>query len=217
MRFLKTKVFSKMALRPHHHSESSEEEREPEVERVEQPTPIKPIEAEIIDNPLPKIIEPPKKPESSETIVDVKKSSISLTSESQSQAVMHDNTKNIVKNYGKAMCSFAASHLAVEYLQPLALQEKIRVDRFKEYYRCKKELLGSIESFRNLYIEDDSDQEEVKAFKRVFKQISIIFINYFSVNWIFNGKLTQKQAHLKYRYKMLRRIKNPELFTYLKA
>lgn len=207
MRFLKNKVISKMALMPPQHESSEEEDIVETKVKVEEPQKL----------PMP---EPPKKKESWKdplsNYLNSRSSVFTLNSESQ-EATTNSNTKNIVKNYGKAMCSFAASNLSLPYLEIIVKSENIKLDRFKEYFRCKKELVGSIESFRNLYIEDATDNEEIKAFKRIFQKISIIFIKNFSVNWIFNGKLTQKQAHLKYRYKMLRRIQNPEQFTYLKG
>jgi len=207
MRFLKNKVRSKMALMPPQHESSEEEDCVESKVKIEEPE-------------KPKVVQPAKIKESFKdplsNYLSSRSSVFTLNSETQ-EAVSNSNTKNIVKNYGKAMCSFAASNLSLPYLQLIAKSENIKLDRFKEYFRCKKELVGSIESFRNLYIEDSTDSEEIKAFKRIFQKISVIFIKDFSVNWIFNGKLTQKQAHLKYRYKMLRRIQNPELFTYLKG
>jgi len=61
------------------------------------------------------------------------------------------------------------------------------------------------------------DSAEVAAYKRVFQGLSIIFVKFFSVNWIFSGKLFNKLAHLQCRLKILRRIKNPEHFTYFKG
>jgi len=231
MRFLKKKVFGKMAVMPPQHESSDEERFMPppviEVKPVIQakPAPIlKPATKAVNTQPAKKVTIKKEFLEQIHTSVMPMGSTMpmggsaqSMMADAQSLAGTNPNTKNIVKNYGKAMCSFAAADMSFQYLLPLAKRENIKTDRFREYFRCKKELVGSIESFRNLYIEDDTDNEEIKAFKRVFKEISMIFIKFFSVNWIFNGKLTQKQAHLKYRFKMLRRIKNPELFTYLKG
>jgi len=126
-------------------------------------------------------------------------------------------TKNIVKNYGKALCSFASSNLCVPYLESYIKNKDIDIDRFMHFFRCRKELIGNIESFKSLFIPSEEDNQEIQIFKKAFQEVSIIFIKYFSVNWIYHGKLTQKEAHLKYRFKMLRRIKNPENFTHLKS
>jgi hypothetical protein len=81
----------------------------------------------------------------------------------------------------------------------------------------KKTGLTNISNFRNLLKEYPEDGEHENALKRVFKSIAEIFVKYFSTNWIFSGKVTYRDEHLKFRYKMLRRIKNPDLFTYLKG
>jgi len=62
---------------------------------------------------------------------------------------------------------------------------------------------------------EKNENPMITKFKRLFQVISEIFIKYFSVNWIFDSKVQYKQAHLKFRFKILRRIQNPELFTYL--
>ena len=130
------------------------------------------------------------------------------------------NSKNIVKNYGKALCSFASSKVAVPYLANImerAELKSVKIPIFAQHIKSKKEKLNSIESLRKLLVPEPSDDAETREFKILFKEISIIFLKYFAVNWIFGGRLTHKNAHLKYRFKMLRRIQNPEHFTYLKT
>jgi hypothetical protein len=126
------------------------------------------------------------------------------------------NSKNIVKNYGKAMCSFASSELALPYLKRINSNNEINLETFQDHIHKKRDLIDSIDSLRCLLLITKSDDEISIGFKRVFQEISIIFIKYFSVNWIFQGKMSHKQAHLRARFKMLRRIKNPQHFTYFK-
>ncbi len=126
------------------------------------------------------------------------------------------SSKNIVKNFGKAMCSFASSDLAMPYLQKLNTNKDIRLEDFQSHIHKKRDLIDSIDSLRSLLLIMKNDDSEIAAFKKVFQEISIIFIKYFSVNWIFQGKMSHKQAHLRARFKMLRRIMNPQHFTYFK-
>jgi len=58
--------------------------------------------------------------------------------------------------------------------------------------------------------------EEELNLKKVFQEICIIFLKFFCVNWLYNSKISEKIAHLKYRFKLLRRVRNPQYFTYLK-
>jgi len=129
-------------------------------------------------------------------------------------------SKNIVKNYGKQLCSFSSSQIAIPYIENIIeknLYNHVKVPAFQEYIKNKKEGINSIDSLRKLLVPEQEDSDELRAFKMIFKQVSIIFLKYFSVNWIYGGKLTHKNSHLQFRFKMLRRVQNAEHFTYLKA
>ena len=127
------------------------------------------------------------------------------------------STKNIAKNYGSAIASFACSDLCKPYIKPLLRQEHITSNTFQKFAQhAKKSILG-IDSFRNTLLIKTEDSEESAACKRIFQKIAEIFIKYFSVNWIFTAKIMHKLVYLKYRYKILRRVQNPEFFTYMKA
>jgi len=125
-------------------------------------------------------------------------------------------TKNIVVNYGKAITSFALSKLAVPYLKPILEEEKIKLSEFNQFAKKAREKVTGIEGFRSVVkIENGKDGARSASFKRVLVKIGEIFIKYFSVNWIMHGRLTHKLTYLQYRFKVLRRIQNPELFTYM--
>jgi len=125
-------------------------------------------------------------------------------------------TKNIVKNFGRAISTFAVSHLAMPYLIPLVDADGVTLEGFISYVKNRKNDIDGLNSFRSMLMPSKEDTKETIAYRKIFTALSEVFINYFSVNWIFHGKVQHKEAHLKFRYKMLRRIKAPELFTYLK-
>ena len=126
-------------------------------------------------------------------------------------------TKNISINYGKVISSFAISALAVPYLQPFLDQEEVSLDDFVLFVNQAREKIGGISSFRSLLIIDEKvDTTKTMTLKKIFKMISEVFIKNFSVNWITHGKVTHKLVYLKFRSKMLRRVQNPELFTYVR-
>ena len=129
------------------------------------------------------------------------------------------DSKNIVKNYGKALCAFASSRIALPYILNIIAKNRydyINVPQFMATMKLKKETTNSMASFRKLLIAEDEGNEVERTQIKLFKELSVIFIKYFSVNWIYSGRLLHKRAHLKFRFKMLRRIENPEYFTYLK-
>jgi len=125
-------------------------------------------------------------------------------------------TKTVVKNYGKAIASFSTSEIAEPYLLPLINHEECNYDDFIKYISIAKESIEGIDTLRGLLLVRPEDDPTKAAYKRVFQGIAEIFIKYFSVNWIFSGRMMNKKAHLNLRHKMLRRVQHPELFTYLK-
>ena len=131
-------------------------------------------------------------------------------------------SNNIMKNYSRALVNFASSDLATPYLKRRKEEvdedgETIPNEEFQGMLNAKKEKINCIKSLRELLLVEHSDTRPIKAFKRTFRYICVIFINYFSVNWIFSSKISDKMGHLKYRFKILRRVRNPEYFTYLET
>lgn len=124
-------------------------------------------------------------------------------------------TKNVVINFGKAIASFAISPLAYTYLKPLLEKENISNKEFADFVGEAKAGIGGIDSFRSLLLIGESETAQLCACKRIFAELGKVFIKYFSVNWITHGRVSHKLTYLKYRFKVLRRIQNPELFTYI--
>ncbi len=200
MRFLKKKVSSALTAKP--------VVEQPKVQRLKRV----PIEDEEAPKKAPKVskgiykfesVQPKKRAKANvgETLTPVK----SLC------------TKNIVKNYGKAICNFCFMDASKYYLEDLIKKYGVSLQDFLDFLNSKKDSIDSIQSLKEMLIPYDDDSPALKAYKALYKDIGEIFIKYFSVNWIFNGRLTYKEAHLKFRYKMLRRLRNPEMFTHIKA
>jgi hypothetical protein len=125
-------------------------------------------------------------------------------------------TKNIIKNYGYAIANYAVSKLAIPYIEGTLRENEVSLKDFQKYIKEKRDELSNIKNFRILLVEEERDTAQERKFKKVFKEAAISFMKYFSVNWIFSSKIKYKKEHLKYRGKLLRRIRNPELFTNLK-
>lgn len=127
-----------------------------------------------------------------------------------------DGCNNIVKNYGKAMAAFAVSEAAIPYLQPFITSNRILYEEFADFVYSQKESIDCIGSLRNVLLIDETDSQETAVYKKIFKEICMVFLKYFSVNWIYNGKMTRKRDHLNCRFHLMRRVANPSQFTYLK-
>jgi len=196
MRFLKNKV--SRALK-HHHNPTKEDE--------EQKTIIK------VEHVLPSTSHIQSKSITKEKSAPSPKASTSKETSSKSRG----STKNIVKNYGRAFASFALSNLSLRYLEEILKDKKITITEFREFVISRKEGIDGISSLREMLLVHNLDAEKIALSKKIFQEISIIFIKFFSVNWVFDSKVGNKIAHLKSRFKMLRRIRDPEHFTYLKS
>jgi hypothetical protein len=128
------------------------------------------------------------------------------------------SAKNIMKNYAKAFTSFAGSAISEPYLVTILKEELISLDRFRELVNERKADVNCIHSLRELLLARKDDNEQMLSFKRTFQKICVIFLKFFCVNWIFSSsKMSDKKTHLKYRFKILRRINDPVHFTYLEG
>jgi len=125
--------------------------------------------------------------------------------------------KNVVRNYGKAIANFACLEIALPYLKTKLEQEGLDYTDFVSYAMEAKRNIENIDSFRNALLIKKEDSATCISCKKVFQFIGEVFIKYFSVNWIYNTKILHKLAYVKYRFRILRRLRNPELFTYLKS
>jgi len=124
--------------------------------------------------------------------------------------------KNVAKNYGRAICNFILAGLGDPYLEKMTLGHEVTIEGFKNFIKEKKNTLDGIDQFREMLLTKEDDPQEVNQYRIMFQKLGEIFVKYFSVNWIFGGRLNYKQEYLKFRYKVLRRIQNPELFTYIR-
>ena len=124
--------------------------------------------------------------------------------------------ENIIKNYGRAMANFALSLLARPYLKTILPKCGSNLTTFQAFMKKKKRSANCIKKLREMLPSEANRGAPNYAEKLVFQELCVIFMKIFSVNWLFNSKIDNKLAHLSYRFKILRRIKDPDHFTYLK-
>ena len=60
---------------------------------------------------------------------------------------------------------------------------------FARFIKGKKDQVNNIESLRRLLIVEVSDDDTISIYKNIFKEVSVVFLKYFSVNWIYSGRL----------------------------
>ncbi len=125
---------------------------------------------------------------------------------------------NVMKNYANAMVKFALSRLADPYLSRSPLIKAMPLYLFGKMLASRKKKINCVKGLREMWmVYEIQDTEEMKAFKGLFKEACKVFLKQFWVNWIYNSRLDDKSKHLIYRGRLLRRIENPQWFTYLET
>ncbi len=114
--------------------------------------------------------------------------------------------KNMIINYGKAIFSFAMSDMAKKYIDQHFSNEKIDPTTFKDFLVEIKPRITGYNNFEAVFAVDEKDSEEIALYRRVLRILGVVFVKYFSVNWIFHGKVSHKMVYLKHRFSVLRRI-----------
>jgi len=118
---------------------------------------------------------------------------------------------NIMKNYARAFVNFGLSSLALPHIS----NGDISPEKFQQILKSKRKNANCIKGLRGLLLQERRDSRDMRAFKIIFQKLCEIFMKYYCVNWIFHSRVDDKMKHLSYRGKILRRVKDPEHFTYL--
>ena len=208
MRFLKNKIYLSQQLRAKQEQEACNKNASKLVVHVDESV-KQPQQVQV--TPKTNVSQQIKKPKN----FDSSPKDISSNSPKTPEKIRC--TKNIVKNYGRAIAKFACSEMALPYLIPIINERGIEYADALAFFTKAKTQIQGIDTFRALVLVYPHDDAKEEAFKITFQKIGEAFIKYFSVNWIFHSKIVHKSTYLKYRFKMLRRLNNPELFTYLKG
>ena len=193
MRFLKLKIARAALYRNDSHPAL-----------ISQPSKAQPVKA-----PLPKQQKSP--------VMKPQEPKVSSPVDKKSAQYKRSKGNNIMKNYCQAMISFSLSPLSDFYLAREPESKILSLERFRQILSAQKTKINCIKSLREALLIEPQDCAEVQSFKRLFQVTCKIFIKFFSVNWIYNGKLTERIKYLEYRGKILRRIEHPEHFTFLKS
>ncbi|CAK87425.1 unnamed protein product (macronuclear) [Paramecium tetraurelia] len=121
------------------------------------------------------------------------------------------DTKNIPKNYCKAIITFASKNPALCHQ---ILGDQLKVVKFLERITVYKRKLMNIRTFSGLLSQSEDPHEE--EFNQTFRILSRIFVKKYAINYIFNSKIVQHNWHLRYRQQIYKGIKNPKNFSHIK-
>ena len=131
--------------------------------------------------------------------------------EEQEHQNCHDETKNIPKNYIKAIFSFILEN--GDYIQKLFQKMELTEDnslvRFMEYIRVEKKTKKyTIERLKSLWLDP--------ANGKAMRIISFHFLRKRSLSYIFSSKIEKKMHHIKHRSKFMAAVGDPANFTNIK-
>lgn len=121
-----------------------------------------------------------------------------------------NETKNIPKNYGKAIVSFIENNKEL-VKRVLSKFSSMTYISFMNILRARKNKINSIADLRSFWLESDDDE-----FPKIARILSNVFLRHFSLEYIFNSRISNFSGHVKYRARLIEALRDPEHFTSIK-
>lgn len=123
---------------------------------------------------------------------------------------LKNETKNIPKNFGKAIVSFIEKQ---ERLTQAVVSRFPGLDyaQFILEMRQRRRRINSIADLRALWLEAEN------RFAQPTRILSLIFLKKHSLPYIFHSRVTNYEGHIKYRYRLMEALKDPKNFTSIKS
>lgn len=143
------------------------------------------------------------------SLVDSKTKIRSLKNKISHNSSLRNDTKNIPKNYGKAILTFIQKSAKS---RKLTAQMGLNFSDFMMQVRRIKKKVNSIEGLRKMW-GSDSLTNQVKKCIRI---LSYEFMRKHCLRYIFHSKVRNYGTHIKYRQKLIEGIENPSSFTHIK-
>ena len=114
---------------------------------------------------------------------------------------MKNDTKNIPKNFGKAIIAFIRKnpHIVKRVLSAY----NVNLKEYLYALKRRKNKLNNIASLRSLWLDDDF------RFAKVTRIISENWMKRGSLQYIFSSRISNYRDHVKYRKRMLEALNKP--------
>jgi len=125
--------------------------------------------------------------------------------------------RKIVKNFGKAIASFACSEKALKIIDKTIKYRNSNQKMFRSFVYEHKECIEGNRRFKQLLTIDQDDTIDVQENKMLFKKMAEIFMKNYVHQWIWNSKLMNKDLHAQLVGEMKKRISNPNLLESLSS
>ena len=122
------------------------------------------------------------------------------------QKVTKNETKNIPKNYGKAIISF------IEKYKDIVMKICSDLDvPFEDFYSDMmeyKKTINTISDLRKLWTE--------YKYAQCMRIVSCLFLRKYSLSYIFNSRICNFKSHIKYRQRLIEAVSDPHGFRHIK-
>lgn len=129
---------------------------------------------------------------------------------------MHDKneTKNIPKNYGKAILSFIQKNIQkyIYIIKPILQRGKLTISDLLLHIKKHKKEVNSINYLKEMWGYQDQSNPILKC----IRILSYVFMRKHCLSYIFNSRVKNYSTHIKYRKRIIEGIENPSEFTCIK-
>lgn len=119
---------------------------------------------------------------------------------------MKNETKNIPKNFGKAIIIFIEKN--EEVLLPITRKFGIEYKNLLDNLRNMKKKINTIADLRNLW----GNTKEGKC----VRVLSNYFLRKHSLHYIYNSRIKTRVCHAKYKRRLQEALRNPYDFNHIK-
>lgn len=117
-------------------------------------------------------------------------------------------SKNIPKNYGKAIITFIRKN--EEFTRRVLGHLGLDYAGFMRNLRSLRANLNTISQLRAMWMEEENE------FARAYRVLSLEYLRKHSLPYIFNSRVENFYKHIKYRYKIIESVSDPTAFTCMK-
>jgi hypothetical protein len=112
---------------------------------------------------------------------------------------LKNETKNIPKNYGKAIISFIEKYQ--DKVKYITRKNNVDYEDFVEELKEKKKVINTIADLRSMWVD--------YKYAKCIRLLSNLFLRKYALNYIFNSRICNYSSHIKYRYRLCEAIKEP--------
>jgi hypothetical protein len=117
-----------------------------------------------------------------------------------------NETKNIPKNYGKAIIIFIEKN--PRKIHPILTHYNVEYNSLLQELQERKKSINTIADLRKMWMEF--------KYCEVIRVVSLLFLRKYSLPYIFNSRIKSRECHVKYKRRLQEALANPGQFQHIK-